>query len=267
MKKIFKIKLLVPVLILSLNYCASMVKKPAVNKVKKIAIISVSANRAVYNTQGGGFTGLATLVADKESDESPAAFGGATLLKHAEDKFAQKLSEVESWQVINGDKVTANPKFVEYAKWVEDYRKSKALWNLYKLGTHKIKDTAHSIIPVMEDPEVKKRLGQLLKDLNVDTIMELNLDIAYYASFAIGGMGAARAIVNARVFALNSDLEIAVDNGQVRAQGSGYTSSNSTGMVASSIGYNGEVEDMYKEAIEKAAEGYKKIILEELNEK
>jgi len=241
---------------------ASLVNKPAVNKVKRVAVISVMANRGVHNAEGQSKVGSMMAVAsflkkepkpeDKKAEE--VDFGGFKLVNTAVDDFTEELGKVKGWQSVHPSTFWDKPEFVKFSadmKAAGDQQAGGAVGALQALSL-----SANKLprMPLMT-PEVIALIKNFSAAQNLDGVVIIRLDIAYDASFAVGGTGTANAAVGTTLDIINRDGDSAASTGNYKNAAGFFRkrSAGSTPMLAGEIIYNESVEKLFLDSIRKDA--------------
>jgi hypothetical protein len=241
-----------------------MVKKPEVDIVKKVAVVSVYSNTGVKNLKGDSETskiaGMANMFGmtgnNSKAGESEAAklldFGGTRLVEHAIGEIEKELTRVKGWKVVPASEFVDNPAYQKFATAMDDQiREEQGVMR-------KISGPAFVTVPRMaampyglKDADRNAKLKQLAADLGVDAVAVLKLNIAYTPSTAIGNHGTAAA-------AISSNLDIVNRNGETAVLGSlgEIRSSDTVAMIGGSIIFNEKTEGIFKQAITKTASIY-----------
>ncbi len=242
----------------------SMVKKPEVNSVKTIAVVSVYSNTGVKNTSGesetskiSGMAGMVGLTGNNsKAGDSTAGklldFGGTRLVEHAKGELERELARVKGWKVVDATQFVDKESYQTFATKMDDtIREEQGVMR-------KISGPAFVTVPRMaampyglKADERAKVLKQLASDLGVDAVAVLKLEMAYSPSTSIGGNGTAAA-------AISSNLEIVNKEGGTAVLGSlsQIRSADTVGMMGGSIIFSEKTEKIFKQAISKTAEIY-----------
>lgn len=253
----------------ALTSCASIVRHPEVDHVKKLAIVSVYTNQDIPKVGGGGSNsgGLAFLkkaVEGKDADTGDTS-NRVRLAKYALDKYTALLSQVPGWQVIPAERVLASNDYQALGKI--DAKKTGGNRTLASIGefAQKIDQAKFNTPPKMwairldgtnnNRAELEQGLAQLCRKLGVDAVAVVNLDLAYEAGFfSVAGTGASHASVASSVKILNKDGKYAVVFPDLQpAAGKRYDSNTGITMIGGRISMSGDTEKAFQEAIDKTA--------------
>jgi hypothetical protein len=242
---------------------ASLVNKPAINKVKRVAVISVMANRGVHSmdtggSKVGGLMAVASFLKKEPKPEEKKAeevdFGGFKLVNTAVDNFTDELGKVKGWQAVHPSTFWDKPDFVKFSadmKTAADQQMGGVVGALQALA---LSATKLPRMPVMT-PEVIAKVKEFCAAENLDGVVIISLDIAYDASFAVGGTGTANAAVGTTLHIINRDGDSAgsTENYQNAKTYFRKRSDGSTPMLAGEIIYNEPVEKLFLDSIQKDA--------------
>lgn len=270
--------------------CSSILIRPAVDDVKKIAIVSVYMNRDFYNTKSPR---------GQEGENAFANLVGGVVKKAAGDVWNKLSEEKEQNQIItyglkvNSEQLTAVGRWKlvpvtnvlqsevykrimepdvkgSFAKgfitFLQEERKSH--W-ITPEGMHYIPISAvaqsgtHRYYGDAKDPteDAKKALAKLCKDLKVDGVALVELDMGYrfgkLAKVTIGKTTQAKPSVSSALVIVTKNGEIAVNTGFItRGAGERYEG-NSAGMVRNDKLFlkhkDNKIVEVFNQAIEKSA--------------
>lgn len=267
MKK-YRILCLSFLLIFSISCAHKILKKPDVNMVKKLAIISVFSNSVVYKTgdDGGSLAALTSLVSKEDEGsekKKEKAFGGKRLVNYALRHYTKKLSTVDGWKVVSSDKVVNSKAYNDFKKAVKEQQ--GALGGLATVVDKLAYAVPTKMIayPIQGEQFDAKMLKKLCKDLKVDAVAVIELDMAYSAYWAVGSTGTAAASVSTAIKAVNSEGKLVIGTLDVtKGEGKRSISEGQTPMISGNILFNAKTEKMYKEAIDAEA----KMIIDQMKE-
>lgn len=263
---------------LLLSSCASIVRHPEVDPVKKIAIVSLYSNQTILKVGGGGSVGggadfLKKAIGTKDEDNSDNS-NRVRLAKYALDKYREVLNKVPGWEVIPNETVVALAEYQKLGEVPEAGAKlSKAIDFAVRLQQAKYntppKMWAIQLSEKDRNSAQVEKLAKLCAKLGVDAVAVVDLDLAYEAGFfSIGGNGAAKASVASSVKVLNRDGKFAVVFPDIApAAGTRFTSERPVTMIGGKLLMMGEVEKAFHEAIDKAALNTIEVIKEGLAKK
>ncbi len=263
---------LIAVVFFTFGCAVKYVKKPAVDVVKKIAIISIYANSGLYKIGGGG-GGLATLtsmVGKKEREKKKESFGGTALVEYALNAYAQELNSIEGWVVVSPKKIIESS---AYKKFLD---KVKKRFGSVSGAINFIGNVAYAyppgmaLFPFRGTPPggITKELKELCQELEVDAVAVMELDVGYSADFALGGTGTAVASVSSSVKFITKTGEVAViTEDTAKDSGRRFSSNDSTLMASGEILFNEKTEEMFKDAIKQNVAYYISRFKRELAEK
>lgn len=195
-------KLLLAALIGILVNC-SITQKPQVEKVKKMAIVSIYANKDFYDIDSPPaedmdgvslIAGTDKLLGLDTAPNSPEILG--TLMLSAQASFEKELGRVTQWQIVPHDQVRSNPALKSFQLSLG--KEQSAMLN--SMNEKLAKSTAGTVsldLPYLVTPGLvmvptdkiethviggkspTEDLAELAKSLNVDAVLVIELDIAY----------------------------------------------------------------------------------------
>ena len=254
------IKLLASIiLVMFVIGCAAniSVKRPDVEQMNKVAVVSVYSNPGLYNADGGGgLTALASFIT-KKAGAKGVDFGGTRLVEFGLESFSSELDKVDAWEVVSSDSVMNAE---AYKAFIDDYNaNAKKYGNKAKASFTVVPGMVSVVVGPKLDRDLVKRLAELARSLNVDAVAVVHLDLAYRASTSIGGTGTAAASVASNLSIVSKDGEIIVSTPWQIDGGKGVrkSSSSTTGLVAGELIYSTKAETMFKDAIEQNAAYFK----------
>jgi hypothetical protein len=270
-KTIFKTGFFVLTLFPTLACQTSMVKRPEADIVKEIAIVSVYSNPKVKNLGGDGnsvteeaagwasWLGVSGNNAKKEPNavDKMLDFGGTRFVEHGYKELKQALNGVKGWKVVDKSEYINKKPMQEFVHMVHNRNRDRM--GALKGITGNMYTTVAGLAEYPFDQKDKdgQQFAKLAKDLGVDSVAILQLDVAYDPSTAIGGTGTATASVGTALHLYNRKGKEAVRSGIVR-----FDSEETTAMINGSILFSDPVERMFKDSITKSAHFYKKKINE-----
>ena len=266
MKKSLKIMMLASVAIF-LNSCVSFVK-PGMEKVKKIAVISIESNKALYgvNLQGNRFssiTGAATMIEGQQGGGNPFI---AALLAKANERFSKEISMLGNYQVVSGAEVTGNPAYLEFTKNLYSGFGGDVVKGLQKINSQQL--TGYEMIPEAEkfmqtqkNSAARAALADLASKLGVDAVALIDVDFHYQVTAELLGSGSADAAVKTVVFVVNKDGEEAI-SGWIPEERAGVL-----GMVAGNVFLNKDTQPIFEKAVTKSFEKMGEMAAKDLKKK
>ncbi len=252
-KKSFRIFALLGAMTVAVN-CASMVNKERAKQVKKVAIIVVTANSAPYERGGGGsLTQMAAVVSKASGSDALGDFGGNRLVSRAYKGISAKFPGW-GWQLIAEKDVLKKPVYAEFMKAIKEAEvENETLLKLVNAGQQVPTGFPNYQTRQASNEKVKAVLNKMAKELGVDAIAFLDLDIYYGASFAIGGTGVAKAKAS-----LSLNIQDQQGESVIRMLPAAQTdyfsgdSDGSTALVAGNIPFTEGTEKLFNEAIDEA---------------
>jgi len=258
-----------------LSGCANIVRKPEVDVVKKVAIISVYTNSTINKVGGGGKNGggahLLSKLAGKEDGSTPSA--RTRIAQYALDTYTKELGRVAGWQIVSADTVVASSAYKDMGKLPGEAGQNRALASV--AGALTTLQQATFVTPPkmwaiqMKDGETKHAdsMTKLCKSLGVDAVAVVQLDLGYESSFALGGTGTAKASVASSMKMFTREGKYAVAFPEIQpGQGSRYESDDTAMMLGGNISIDNN-EKIFQQAINKAAYATRETIVKELAKK
>ena len=267
--------------------CGSILIKPAIYDVKKVALISVYMNRDFYDikavkdqeakaalrTLGRGLLNQANVL-DKLDNTFNKEY--QEIVSYGATTFSRELDGVSNWQWVPMSQVVENK---AYQNFVNDIAKGQGTGgSLIKLAST-FKSADWFIAPRMifvpiesvaqsgthiysgdaEDPKegMKKALAGLCKKLGVDAVAILEFDMGYKKpgmSFKLIGVDPATPNISTALVMVTSKGEIAVNTGLVvKGQGNRFTGEKVGMLNKEYVTLNEKVVSSYCVALEKSA--------------
>jgi len=229
--------------------------KPQAQGVKKVALVNVYANRGVHKfSKGGGLSGLTSLASLAKSGKKDDDFGGSTLPDFAAATFIEEFSQVSNWEVVPNNKLMASSPYKSFVSSSSDL-----FYNDVEKKMAKVKYVTASDMAVIpgegRDKRSQKALGELAKQLNVDAVAVIGMDITYDISTGIGGTGTAAANVGMSVVMIDTNGKVIGSTPPVidKKTNSIYRqrSDNTVGMLGGAIIFNEKSSNIFKESISK----------------
>ncbi|MDH5518550.1 MAG: hypothetical protein OEY36_12150 [Gammaproteobacteria bacterium] len=210
----------------------TIVKKPGIASIKKVAVISVKADRNIKSLDGGGglTSGLSMLGAlsskpkEKEDEGSIANFAQDFANKSV-DVIVRDLDRVENWTVLDPKSYMNKSVYKDFVKSVGELNEKEfaTLMKVQKIGTVHAEG-----MPAMLVPEnYKEQLNKLASELNVDAFAFVRTKLEYKAGMmSLGGNGAGTAITTAMVSVYDKTGKIRVHTGTY-----GYSGRSSENLI------------------------------------
>ncbi|MEK6750318.1 MAG: hypothetical protein AABY83_14130 [Pseudomonadota bacterium] len=253
----------------------SVLIKPQADKIEKIALVHVYANRGVRSLEGqsklGALTALASMASSSEK-KGGVDFGGARLTSYAVDTFNDEFAKVGKWKIVKTAEIVNSKAYHEFAKRNQEaLPKNEAVKALIATGTV-MPDQMQYLPGEGRDQNSKQALTQLAQELGVDAVAVLEMDVAYTPSTSIGGTGTASAAVGVSLAVVTKYGDYAVKLPKVQgASKNDYNpyrqrSDGTTAMIAGEIAY-AAAEEIFQESIKKDIVALRDQISNELNGK
>jgi hypothetical protein len=246
--------------------------KPAANKVKKIALVSVTANRGVRNLEGqtkmGSIMAMTSLIKSKTEDKTKKKdddsfdFGGNNLVNFAAETFNAEFSQIKGWELIPSAEIMDTDAYRKFSRNMKAYSDSLLGEGAASKAVSAMMDAASisadgmpAVVADGRSPEEKQMLTELAQDLNIDAVVVLEVDMAFSASTAIGGTGTAAAAAGIGIVMVNKYGDYVIQSKDLSHDksfdGFRVRSENTTAMVAGNIIYTATAEAMFKDSISK----------------
>ena len=249
-------------LIIGLAACTSIVKKPDINNVKKVALVSVYGNQNIRELKQSGWA---------RQSEVVTGFNDQQRQKVAElalNYYEAKLKEMGSWKVLPVQQMLTSAKFsaaMKELRAVKDASGKKVdesslsgklgqfLTNVAEMGY--LSPAGMHPLPISDENRnasqgVIKSLVKLAKDLDVDAVAVVQIDLAYTGgTFSLGGTGTAVASVASSIKLVDKNGVVVVDYPNVSDKTRRFKSETSSGMLQGKLIFNAKLETMLKEAI------------------
>ena len=211
--------------LLALNGCASIVKKPEINTVTKVAVLSLYANQTVPEEKGRGVV--------TQWDNAFRMEVAENALHAVEQELANKMN----WEVVPGQTVIQSPAYQEafapkantsseglnkamgmFAKVVQQGHDARFFTppGMHPILLHGEKGQSSSCWGNNCPPDPKTRLAELAKQLGVDAVVVVQLDYCYGGgTWSLGGTGEAKMTAGTAIRAVSKDGQMIVDMNDV----------------------------------------------------
>jgi hypothetical protein len=282
--------------------CTAVVFRPAVDDVKKVAIVNLSMNREFYDManppkQGRAGEGIKTfsniLKNVAQSAAKQVGLGDAidpdknernAIVGYASKIFTQELAAIGRWDIVPPEVVVANP---SYKSILEPMSKPSEEERVLPPGMLYVPPSAFieegQVYRVgswgknVEDPTSKYRetAAELCKNLGVDAVAFIYLDVAYRFNklakvrFGTGGWRAIPS-VSSQIIVINKNGNVAVNIGESQM----VTNNRHEGETVAMVGVSDEkvylkdkdnkIVESFNIAIQKAAVYKKQQLSKEL---
>ncbi|MCB0366613.1 MAG: hypothetical protein H6624_01620 [Bdellovibrionaceae bacterium] len=249
----------------------SIVNKPEAEKIKTVAIVSVYSNKVIYNRSPssnggalGGLMALKTLATDGVKAYENLEMKDPKIVNVGLKRFHSEFSKVGPWKVVPHTDVIKSAAYQKFTTKAPTTMKVKeGMIN----KTVNLKDEfipAKGMVPFVvthgSDEAVRAQLKQLAKELKVDAVAVVKLDVGYTPSTAVGNVGSAAAAAGADVMIVNRNGEFAVATAAHKKGEGTYETSDGTIAMAGNLAYSKELEELIINAIGKTATYYGKEI-------
>lgn len=260
-------------LLLVFTGCISIeVKKAEVEKVKKVAIVSVFSNYGIVSldTNKGTasmFADMARKNAAKESGgKGPDEVTGQQLLGQGQNEFIAKFRSL-GWQIQPVSVSMANPKYKEIQSWFIDRYNTKG-YGQYVWIKDDIQTYANSAVMVNAESEadIKGKLAELCNALGADSVVILSFQFGYYSTFSIGGIaGRGKASIYSSLQMIDKHGNIIIEGYPARQGIHKGDSSKTVGMVAGIMPFSEDTKPMFDEALQNSIKNLLEHVNAELN--
>jgi hypothetical protein len=251
------IKILALLFIFSISCAHKILKKPDINIVKKIAIISVYSNSVVYKIggEGGSFAAITSLISKKEENsDKENSFGGKRLVNYALKIYTDKLATIDGWKIVSHKKIINSKAYKNFKKIKKEQQGafSKLTTTVNKIAY--AFPTGMFVYRIKEQNYNGDELKALCKELQVDAVAIIELDMAYKIATSIKAVN-----FNGKMVIGTLDIK--------KGAGMRSTSDNQTPMISGEIIFNNKVEKMYQQAIDADADKLVAKMKKEFSEK
>lgn len=246
--------------LLLVSCAANITQQPGVGSVKKLAIVSVYSNSMPYNLSGKG-GGLATLTSLASKKGEKKGFGGTRLLEYGHQMYSMDLNKVGGWEVVPTEDIISMEAYQNFVTAVEANR-GKLVEGMASIALLKPEGMVIYDLSAGVSKAMLAEMGQLAKDLGVDAVVAIGIDIAYEQKGPLSGVASVGTSINA----INANGEWAIRTPSVdQGGGERFNSSKKTALVAGEIIFSEKVEMMYQDAIQQCVTNHVLTIREELN--
>lgn len=249
-------------IIIGLASCTSIVKKPDINNVKTVALVSVYGNQNIRELKAGGWARKSEVVTGFNNEQRQK------VAELALNYHEAKLKEMGTWKVMPVQQMLTSAKFsaaIKEIRAVKDVSGKKIdenslsgklgsfLTNVAEMGY--LTPAGMHPLPISDENRnasqgVIKSLAKLAKDLNVDAVAVVHIDLAYTGgTFSLGGTGTAVATVASSIKLVDKNGVVVVDYPDVSENTKRFESETSSGMLQGKLIFNAKLETMLKEAI------------------
>lgn len=292
-------KVICIVFALCLAGCTTLIKKPQILSVKKIAIVSIYANADLHDVKAPknptSTLSFLTAMMGKEKDKSIESNELVQIVTYGLKAYGEQLDSISNWSVLPPLEVLKSNKYQELMKEGNDSFMGELLKALKKAeGSQWVTPPAMPRIPAdsltrgkgrtviikgQRDPVkyAQMKMAELCKELEVDAVAIVGLDLAYKSGMLSGMKGTgllsgvrgkATPAVASEIIVITKNAEIVVES-KLLSQGGTYSYSYSVPMMMKGKpnlqDSNGKSVEAYYSAVKKSAEVLKKQINKELS--
>ena len=233
----------------------TIVKKPGIGAIKKVAVISVKANRSIKSLDGGGglTSGLSMLSAlsskpKEKVDESGIANFAQDFANKSVNVIVRDLDKVENWTVINPKLYMNKSVYKDFVKSVNDLNEKEysTLMKVQKIGSVHAKGMPAMLVP----GNYKEQLNKLASALNVDAFAFVRTKLEYKAGMmSLGGNGAGTGITTVMLSVYDKNGKIRVNTGTYGFAGE---SSENLVLVLGNIGLTDDSKEVFLDGLSDA---------------
>jgi hypothetical protein len=260
---------LVPLLLSVLSGCTSIVMKPDIDRVKKVAILSLYADQKVPHEKGMGIV---------------THWDNKVRLQVAEDALTTYQKELGrlGWQVVSPQKVLESKEYQQAFAVPENKADTGAgkfagfLKNVYQQQFF----TPAGMLPIPLDDSAantkyygdlaqdnpRARLGGMAKKLGVDAVVLIQIDYCYGGgTFSLLGTGEAVMTAGSSIKAVNQDGNMVVNMPVVaRCDGKRGASETSALMVNGNLQFTTSAKDRFRKMFIEATRASAAMTIEEI---
>jgi len=195
------------VLALLLSSCGSshrILMEPGIKTVRSVAVVSVSSQAVLANSAGGGM--LMSAISTQGLTGKASTQEAVKLQRIAVNAFEQELGKVPGWKVVPFDTATKAP---GYSKMQASMMKlAKSYGSSLTASLDDLYSSPEGVVPtpaVGDKQDWKPVLANLAKELNVDAVMAVQLDLTYRPDSITGVSSTASAQMAVSVTAVDRE--------------------------------------------------------------
>ncbi|MDZ4662988.1 MAG: hypothetical protein SGJ18_15355 [Pseudomonadota bacterium] len=268
-------------LVLLLSSCSGVVKKPEALEIKKVAIVSLYSNQSVYNVgkDGGGalnFISFPTFSSHKPPSDSALLIpemGSYKLVTYSLYTFEEELGKIKGWQIVPTVKVVNALAFKSFAlKFSPDASRVIAS----DTSSLSLKWQTPRGMPPVTTADIKehkelflKEINKMSEELDLDAVIVIQLDFAYAPDHSTPDgkedVTDAYASVATSIKVINRRGTLAIVTPDASSEsGERFISDGRASFVGKQMIFNDEVENLFKNAIQKCAVNLRDKINKEL---
>lgn len=255
--------------ILALSGCTSIVKKPDIDQVKKVAILSLYADQKVPHEKGMGIV---------------THWDGKVRLQVAEDALMTYQKELGKlgWRVMSPEKVLESQEY-QKAFAVPEVKPDSGAGKFASLMKNVYQQqffTPAGMLPIRFDDSSantkyygdlakdnpRLRLGEMAKKLGVDAVVLIELDYCYGGgTFSLLGTGQAVMSAGSSIKAVNQKGDMVVNMpGIARCDGKRGESETSAVMVNGNLQFTTSAKDRFRKMFIEATRASAAMTVEEI---
>lgn len=261
----------------SLSSCVSLVKKPAVDKVKTVALVSVTGAQNLTNIETNrpyttsALSAVTSMVKEKDilalPPEVQAAYKAARgLTDGTVDLVMGELGQVKGWTPKHPREFINNPAYGTFKQNVE------RIWRFHQgEGTGNISafDDTMAFLPNLgvvfkaerEVAATRRQMAELCKALGVDGVALAHVTPYFELNKRLIGSSGIVPSVRMQIMVYNSDGDIAVDVGTYYGEADEVDVTTS---LLQGFTFDGPPTEAYLSAAKGAAEGFRDMVNKEL---
>jgi hypothetical protein len=181
--------------------CSSnrILQEPGASKVKSVAVVSVSSQRTLLNSAGGG--ALIETQATEGLSGDASTQQAIKLQRFAVSRFEQELGRAPGWKLVPLDTAARSPGYAKMMQPVRDMARD-AYRNHAQFNV--APDGVMLTAKVGEDDDWNDVLAQVAKELGVDAVFVLEVDLTYRPNSITGMSTSASAQIATSITAVDS---------------------------------------------------------------
>ncbi len=276
----FKNSLLGFLVIFFLAGCTGIVKKPEALQIRKVAIISIFSNQDVYNVgqdQDGPLSFISipyfTKAQPQGNSLSLPQTGSFKLVTFSLNTFEEELSKIKGWQIVPSIKVINSQTYRTFASRFKSPIDREIASQVGSIVNQW--QTPEGMLPVTSvDIKDKKEalvaeINRIADDLGLDAVVLIQLDFGYSPDHATPDRkedtADAYASVASSIKVINRHGKFAISTPDPdKSSGERFTSEGRASFIGKELIFNDEVENLFKNAIQKSAVDLRQKINKEL---
>lgn len=235
-----KLMLCTILMVLFLFSCVSMVTKPEIYDVNRVAIISVYSNSIIKSTKGE--SGLISQIAGMTSEDDMTS-GTYRLTQYGYEEFKEQLETKLLWNVLSLEDVIESGAFSEFLE--SDFIKNNMFREAQDITMTALEGGEKVYHPYYYN--YKDAFARLCGDLDVDAVITLEFFYEYRPFLSVGiagvggGFGGVKPIAYVKITAADRSGELVINSPRR------YFEANTLmPLVAEELAFTEETERIYK---------------------